>query len=183
MNESNGDVDGWDDIDDLFSEVEGSDATISLGGPPPPSTSPMPVSMPMPVSTLPPLMMNRPQVPLIDFDIDAMLDDITVKMERLNKVKKILKTVNTEVETKARWSFYHANKNNDFIVGDLRTKLKSSGLYLIKNNKEVIPYRFVKEYTDNAFNTLDPSEKQTYYTMARMNLMGRVQTAQRLLGA
>jgi len=171
MNENN-DVattgDGWEGIDELLSEafddvpdvVETSDATISLN-----MIAPPPIQ----------------QTPVPTLNIDDMLEEITLKMEKLNKVKRILKTANSEVDSKAKWMFYHTNKTNPDLVGDIRTKLQSCGLYLIKNNKEVLPYRFVKEYTDNSFNAMPQQEKEAYYNKARMNIMGKVHMAQRLL--
>lgn len=110
-------------------------------------------------------------------DIDAMIDEITAKLSKLNKVKRVISSANAEIESKARWMFYHGNKHNPTLIGDLRTKLMSSGLYLIKNNKEVLPYSFVKEYTDNAFNALSMEERDKYYERARSKVYGKVNTA------
>lgn len=167
--------DGWEGIDDILADtfdlsgdeiVETSDATISLN------------------------LVNNPQQPVLvepqqtsEFNLDAMLEEVTMKLEQLNKVKKLLKNASAEVETKAKLMFYHANKTNPDLMNELRTKLKTCGLYLVKNNKEIIPYTFVKEYTDNAFNAMNPVDKKPYYDRVRGSMVCKVHAAQRLLAA
>lgn len=149
--------DGWED---LFNDVE-SLSHISL-----PMVVPEPVHAPAPV-------------PVESSDIDAlssMMNDLSMRLNKLKRMKKVMINFEVEVEHKARSFFYHQNKNNPTILSEIRTKLQSVNLYLVKQNKEILPYQFVREYTNQTFERLAPEQKQVYIDEARKVLRQRTMT-------
>lgn len=167
------DQNGWDDS--IFDDIPDMFAEVSSPQPPAPSQATESIHIEKHIEN--PL---EQQVVYNIFqidDINAMIEEVTMKLAKLNKVKRIIITANNEIENKAKWMFYHANKNNTVLMTELRTKLQSCGLYLVKNNKEVIPYVYIKEYTDNAFAGLSSSDKVTYYDRAKEKIYGKVQMA------
>jgi hypothetical protein len=146
--------DGWED---LFNDDE-SLSHISL---------PMVIPEPVQVHAAPP---PPPPMPVENPDIDAlsaMMNDLSVRLIKLKRMKKVMSNFEIEVEHKARSFFYHQNKNNPTILSEIRTKLQSVNLYLVKQNKEIIPYQFVREYTDQTFERLAPEQKRIYIDEAR----------------
>jgi hypothetical protein len=151
-------VDGWEV---LFNDVDESLSHISL---------PMVVPEPVQVQAPP------PPVPVESPDIDAlsaMMNDLSMRLNKLKRMKKVMGNFEVEVQHKARSFFYHQNKNNPTVLSEIRTKLQSVNLYLVKQNKEIIPYQFVREYTDQTFERLAPEQKQVYIDEARKVLRTR----------
>lgn len=158
--------DGWENELDIFDE----DFLKEVAQQPTASH----ISLPL-VAPTPPVMVTQAVVSVPDIDaITNMMDDLTLKLNKLKKLKKVVANMDAEVEKKALSLFYHHNKLNQTVLTELRGKLQSVGLYLVKGNKECIPYEFVKEYTSNAFANLPIEQKNMYMEEARKLVRARM---------
>lgn len=124
-----------------------------------------------------PMIVPSDKVVVHDIDsITAVMDTLTMKLTKLRKLKKMMMNMEAEIEKKAMSMYYHHNKTNQVVLADLRTKLQSVGLYLVKDNKERIPYQFVREYTNNNFAQLSNEEKKVYIEEAKKKVRAHVAT-------
>lgn len=97
-------------------------------------------------------------------------------LTKLTAIKKMKTATDGRVLTKAKQFYYHDTKNNADILEDIRKRLQASGLYATKVfkkkngdvfTKELLPYHFVKKYTDNMFTAAPPSVHEQYFARAR----------------
>jgi len=98
----------------------------------------------------------------INTRIAAMKEEIA----SLKKIKRGLGNKN-KVLNKAKLLFYHEHKKDAAILNNLRGALRSSNLYLVKKDKEIIPWTFVKACTDELFSKLSKDDQEAYIQLAQ----------------
>jgi hypothetical protein len=128
-------------------------------------------------------------------ELEAMLNQLTIEKDVLIKkleesntklvmaqdaLLKAPKGVDPSVklakkrENQAKLKFYHENKMRQDIKTDIIERQKASGLYIVKDvvnrngevvRKELIPWMYVKAYTDNLFERLSDEEKARWYDL------------------
>lgn len=91
----------------------------------------------------------------MDIDELSKLQELEKRIHQLEKtIAKLNLQRNTGDRKQILSKFYHANKNNEHVLNDIKQRLSNGGLPTDK-----IPWTYVKKYTDNMFDML-PEEEQ-----------------------
>lgn len=118
--------------------------------------------------------------PLSFVAVKEISDEIAKQQKIIQEAKSMLKMLKekqkrhcdmNKIITRAKMLYYKEYKNHEEIMNFLRPKLESAGLLLTKTVivkrqeviKEIIPWQYVKAYTDSVFETRSEEEKQEWY--------------------
>ena len=91
---------------------------------------------------------------------------VLVAKERLLKKQIQALTDNNHIARKAKSLFYHANKGDIGIVGQLQPALQKAGVLIVRNGRTIIPWIYVREVTDRRFMELSAAERQVWMERA-----------------
>ena len=91
---------------------------------------------------------------------------VVVAKERLLKKQIRALTDNNHIARKAKSLYYHANKGDVGILGQLQPALQKAGLLIVRNGRTIIPWIYVREVTDRRFMELNETERQVWMERA-----------------
>jgi hypothetical protein len=126
-------------------------------------------------ATSPVSFVDKAVTDMIHTKIDELVISITAAKQNIRKLRAVLKDEG-KVLTKARTMFYHDNKDNPAMLADICGRLQQCGLYaskMIKKKdgtvveKPLIPFVFIRKYTDAVFATMEAEAKERYLNSAR----------------
>jgi hypothetical protein len=91
---------------------------------------------------------------------------VLVAKERLLKKQIQALTDTNHIARKAKSLFYHANKGDAGLLGQLQPALQKAGLLIVRNGRAIIPWIYVREVTDRRFMELNVAERQVWMERA-----------------